>query len=312
MRALVIGARGQDGRILTKKLESQGVEVLGLTTPAPGADEKAILLHSLIRFSPTHIFNLAGFSSVWQSWESPSMAVSRNTLQTANFLEAVREANLGARILIASSSEIFESQEEGVSEMSLEAPTSPYGVSKKAAVDLARAYRTTDGLDIRILHLFNHESPLRGDAFLSQKIATGVANIALGLSDKLSLSNLESQRDWGYAPDFVEAMILVMGLERPDDFVVSTNRLTSVTTLLESAFAAANLVSGLDHVEVSGSDRPLDSKGKKGNHSKLTAATGWNPTKDAQQVIHEMVHYQIAKKTGQTNDEAWLSEVAKR
>lgn len=312
MRALVVGAQGQDGRILRRKLELQGGEVFGVTAPSPGEDEKAKLVGVLNRYSPTHIFNLAGFSSVWQSWASPTRSITSNTLQTANLLEAVRDTELEAKILIASSSEIFDSQTGTVSEMSLEDPTSPYGVSKKAAVDLGRAFRTAQGLDIRILHLFNHESPLRTEAFLSQKIATGVADIALGLEDKLYLSNIDSQRDWGYAPDYVEAMILVMGLDQPDDFVVATDTLTTVTTLLDMAFAAANLGSWQNRVEVAERDRPVDHLGVKGDYSKLRSATGWAPTMDAKQVMMEMVRYQIAKKTGQTNEEKWLSEVSAR
>lgn len=309
MKSLIIGSGGQDGRILERKLRLHGHTTLSLDRPLPRESELGRLKMALAEFQPEIIYNLAGFSSVWRSWSHPTKAVEGNLLQVANLLQAIDESGVSPRVLIASSSELFQSGKEPIVENSPMEATSPYGVSKKAAVELSSLYRDTKGMNVRVLHLFNHESPLRGRDFVTQKIAIGVAKIKLGVDSELALGDISVTRDWGYAPDFAQAMIFAGQHEANDDYVVATGRLTPLENLIKTAFESQGLGEWRDYVTFEASNlRPKEHPGLVGNYSKLNSAFGWEPSKTIEEVIEEMVHHQVRLLRGETSDEEWLEE----
>ena len=310
LRATVIGSAGQDGQILTMRLTQMGWGVGLIDRPSEIQNEKTLLQNHIEDFQPDVIFNLAGFSSVWRSWVEPGEAVLGNVTQFANLFEAHRNAGSKARVITTGSSELFEVAGESVNEDSPYSPTSPYAITKQAGVSLAKAYRQTANFDVRVLHLFNHESPLRPEHFVSQKIATGAARVKLGVSKNLSLGNIDVSRDWGYAPDFVDAMLRVAQLSEPEDFVVATGVLTPLTDLIERAFAAVGIDDWQSHVISEDRNlRPNDHTGAWGDSSKLQTKTGWETTKSALDTIEEMTHHQLLKLQGETTDQDWLERL---
>jgi GDPmannose 4,6-dehydratase len=312
LRAMVIGASGQDGQILTARLKNMGWQTFKLDRPGTGENERALLQAQIETLGPDVIFNLAGFSSVWKSWLLPAATILGNTVQMAHLLEAHRASLSKARIITTNSSEAFDSSISPITEESASASKSPYAIAKLASASLAQIFRDVHGVDVRILHLFNHESPLRPEHFVSQKIAVGVAKIKLGLANELSLGNIEVSRDWGYAPDFVDAMIKVAELPEAEDFVVASGSLHKLTDLIGSAFQAVG-ISDWENFVVSETDnfRPNDHAGAWGDSAKLRKRTGWQPTKSAIETIEEMTHHQFLKLQRKTTDREWLERVTK-
>jgi GDPmannose 4,6-dehydratase len=308
-RALITGITGQDGSYLAELLLDEGYEVHGVVRRASTSNYWRIehlldRLHlipadlldqlSLIRViesvQPEELYNLAAMSFVPASWDQPMLTGEFNSQGVTRVLEAVRQVNPKIRIYQASSSEMFgKVREVPQSEMTPFYPRSPYGVSKVFAHYITVNYRESYDLFAVSGILFNHESPRRGLEFVTRKVTDGVARIKLGLSDTIALGNLEAQRDWGFAGDYVRAMWLMLQQDRADDFVIATGETHSVRDLVEVAFGHA----GLDwqkHVRLDPRFlRPAEVDLLIGDASKARAALGWEPRVDFKALIRMMV-----------------------
>src|SRR5580698_10597471 len=259
--ALITGITGQDGSYLAELLLAKGYRVVGVvrrssTTPYEriahlvdrielvSADllDQHSLVDAMAMCQPDEIYNLAAQSFVQTSWTQPVLTGEFTALGVTRILQAMKSAAPRARFYQASSSEMFGKVVESPQrETTAFYPRSPYGVAKVYGHWITVNYRESYGLHASSGMLFNHESPRRGLEFVTRKITNGVARIANGLDDKLALGNLDSQRDWGFAADYVRAMWLMLQQDKPDDFVVSTGETHEVRELCRLAFAAADL-----------------------------------------------------------------------
>lgn len=265
-KALVTGVTGQDGAYLSKYLLDMGYEVYGMyrRTSTPnfwrldyaGVLNKISLISSdvtdfssvleAIKISkPDEIYHLAAQSFVGASFEAPIATSNITGLSTLNFLEAIRMYDEAIKFYFAGTSELYgetmEHQTKRLDEESPFRPVSPYAVAKLYGYWITRAYRESYDMFAVSGILFNHESPLRGLEFVTRKISNEVARISLGLSKKLKLGNLNSKRDWGYAPEYVEAMRLMLGSSKPKDYVIATGESHSVKEFVEEAFKVVGL-----------------------------------------------------------------------
>jgi GDPmannose 4,6-dehydratase len=306
-RALITGVTGQDGAYLTELLLAKGYEVHGLLRRASlfntdridhlyhdphvaGPDlhlhygdlsDGTVLRRVFEQVQPDEVYNLAAQSHVKVSFEMPEYTADVVAMGTLRLLDVVRDhaAHGGApvRYYQAGSSEMFGASPPPQSERTPFYPRSPYAVSKVAAHWYAVNYRETYGLFVSNGILFNHESPRRGETFVTRKVTRAAARIKEGLQEKLYLGNLDAKRDWGFAGDYVEAMWLMLQQEKPDDYVVATGEMHSVRELVERAFAEV----GLDwqkYVEIDPRYfRPAEVDALKGDASKAHQALGWRP-----------------------------------
>ena len=264
-KALITGIAGQDGSYLTEHLLSLGYEVHGIVRRHSVAENqnhrlvkygtnKKVITHygdlldypSLIRVvstvMPDEIYNLGAMSHVRVSFDMPSFTIQTNALGVLNMLEVYRTICPEAKFYQASSSEMFgDNPENPQNELTRLMPASPYACSKVFAHNLCRNYRESYGIHASSGILFNHESPRRGETFVTRKITIAAAKIKLGLQDKLYLGNLDAKRDWGYAGDYVEAMWLMLQQDSPDDYVIATGETHTVREFLEEVFNHAGL-----------------------------------------------------------------------
>jgi len=318
-RALITGVTGQDGSYLTEFLLAKGYEVHGLMRRAslfntdridhlyhdPHLAGAKLTLHygdltdgtALRRVihtvDPDEVYNLGAQSHVKVSFDIPEYTAEVVAVGTLRLIEALRDHVMHRGRLVryyqAGSSEMFGAAPPPQSEKTPFYPRSPYGVSKAAAHWFAVNYREAYGLFICNGILFNHESPRRGETFVTRKITRAVGRISQGLQDKLYLGNLEAQRDWGYAGDYVEAMWLMLQQERPDDYVVATGEAHSVRNFVQVAFAEA----GLDwqrHVAVDDRYfRPTEVDALLGDARKARRLLGWQPQVTFVELIRMMV-----------------------
>ena len=315
--ALITGVTGQDGAYLAQFLLAKGYRVLGLLRRSASSDvmgerlsRLGVLdqvelidgnltdLSTLIRILQTHqpneIYNLAAQSFVAASWQQPLLTGTVTGLGVVNVLEAMRIASPGARFYQASSSEMYGLiQEPRQNEKTPFYPRSPYAVAKLYGHWMTINYRESFGLHASSGILFNHESPLRGMEFVTRKITDGVARIKLGLTDRLTLGNLDAQRDWGHARDYVRAMWLMLQQEMADDYVVATGRTTSIREFCRIAFNHAGL-NYEDHVATSSKFmRPAEVDVLLGDATKARTVLGWSPDTDLESLIAEMVDADI-------------------
>ncbi len=298
-KALITGITGQDGAYLAKFLLSKGYKVFGtyrrLSTPNfwrlqyLGLFDKVELLpvdlldsfsiiESIKLTKPDEIYNLAAQSFVGASFEQPLASAEITGLGVVKFLEAIRNIAPDVKFYQASTSEMFgDNHFTEQSEDTVFDPSSPYAAAKLYAHSMVNIYRKGYGLFACTGILFNHESSLRGLEFVTRKITNAVAKIQLGLEDSLELGNIESKRDWGYAPEYVEAMWLMLQQETPDDYVIATNETHTIKEFLEVAFESA----GLDWEKYVRIDerfmRPVDVRYLKGNYQKSFDKLGWEP-----------------------------------
>jgi GDPmannose 4,6-dehydratase len=308
-RALITGITGQDGSYLAEWLLERGYEVYGVVrrSSAPNLWRIEHLLErihlrpadlldqfSIVRLiediKPHEFYNLAAMSFVPASWDQPLLTGEYNAQGVTRALEAIRQVDLKIRFYQASSSEMFgKVREVPQSELTPFYPRSPYGVSKVYGHYITVNYRESYGLFACSGILFNHESPRRGLEFVTRKVSDGVARIKLGLATELRMGNLEAQRDWGFAGDYVRAMWLMLQQERPDDYVVASGQTHSVRELVELAF---------DHVGLAWQDyvrddprfrRPAEVDLLIGDPAKAKAALGWTPTVDFAGLVRMMV-----------------------
>ena len=307
--ALITGITGQDGSYLAELLLSEGYRVVGMmrrtSTETVGRIahlmDQIELVHgdlldqlsliSLVQeYQPDEVYNLAAQSFVPTSWQQPVLTGEFTALGVTRMLEAVRLAKPDARFYQASSSEMFgKVQEVPQTETTSFYPRSPYGVSKVYGHWITVNYRESYDLFTSSGILFNHESPRRGIEFVSRKITHGVALIREGLATSLALGNLDAQRDWGFAGDYVRAMWLMLQQDSPSDFVVATGRTHTVRRLCEIAFDAADL-NWEDHVVIDDRFlRPAEVDLLVGNPGKARRELGWEPATSFEQMVADMV-----------------------
>jgi len=308
-RAIITGITGQDGSYLAELLLSKGYEVVGVVRRSSSPNywriqsvldrvqlRPADLLDqlSLIRLvdeeQPDEFYNLAAMSFVPASWDQPMLTGEFNAQGVTRVLEAIRQVNPKIRFYQASSSEMFgKVREVPQTELTPFYPRSPYGVSKAFAHYITVNYRESYDLYAVSGMLFNHESPRRGLEFVTRKVTDAVARIKLGLADTLSLGNLDTRRDWGYAADYVRAMWLMLQQAHADDFVIATGISHSVRELVEVAFGHV----GLDWRKYVGLDpgliRPAEVEHLIGDSTKARGQLGWEPTVDFTGLVTMMV-----------------------
>jgi GDPmannose 4,6-dehydratase len=316
-RALVTGATGQDGTLLCRRLVAEGAQVHGLSLTGersgawtdPDLDEVRLHVADLAdadrvrevvdEVAPDEIFNLAGQTSVAASWADPVGTVRATGLGAVVVFDAalgVQESRgIPVRVLQASSAEIFGSATDTPqTERTAIAPVSPYGVAKALAHHMARSYRSR-GLPVATCILYNHESPLRPEAFVTRKITSAAARIAVHGGEPLRLGNLDATRDWGWAEDYVDAMIRACRHDEADDFVVATGRTHTVAEFVQAAFARAGMDDWERHVEIDPAFvRPVDATVQVGDAAKAARILGWRPTVAFDEVVGRMVEHDLA------------------
>lgn len=315
-KALITGPNGQDGSYLIELLLAKGYEVYGIIrrTSQPLHDNISHLIdkvklipgdmtdggsiHNAIeKVMPDEIYNLAGMSQVRWSYDVPSMTMDVNCLGLLRIIESVRALKLDCKIYQACSSEMFgKVQEVPQKETTPFYPRSPYGVSKAAAYYMARTYREAYGMKIYCGFLFNHESPRRGEEFLSRKVCKALAEIVAGKRDKLILGNLDAKRDWGYAKEYVEWIWNIMQHHTPDDFVIATGETHSVKEWVELAFKHAGIGNWEDYVDYDKSlTRPAEVDLLIGDASKSAKVLGFEPKVKFNELVKIMVDAELQK-----------------
>ena len=335
-KALITGITGQDGSYLAELLLSKGYEVHGMIrrtsiytrqridhlTSDPQIKGKRLFLHygdmtdgsnisrMIENIKPDEIYSLAAQSHVQISFDVPEYSAQVDAIGVIRLLDAVKEICPGCKIYQASSSELFGLvQETPQTEKTPFYPRSPYAVAKLYAYWACRNYREAYNMFVSNGILFNHESPRRSENFVTKKITQAVANISAGRQEKLVLGNLGALRDWGYAPDFVEAMYLILQQDKPDDFVIATGEQHSVEEFCSLAFEHIDMplefrgegeervgydTKGIIRVEVSPEYfRPTEVETLLGDASKAKKIIGWFPKKRFVEIIKEMVEYDL-------------------
>lgn len=348
--AFITGIAGQDGAYLAQFLLSKGYRVHGLVRwdsyadpldglarlDALGLVREGVTLHMgdvidannlnlLIReVCPDEIYNLAGLSQVQVSFTTPGSTLQINAAGTLNILDAVRVNGMESRVRVyqASSSEMFGRASAPQNETTPMEPCSPYGVAKLAAYHLARSYREAYGIYAANGILFNHESPLRGEDFVTRKITKAVAGIAAGGQQVLRLGNLDSVRDWGDARDFVIGMWMILQQDAPGDYVLATGEAHSVREFVEAAFAHIGVQvawqgAGVDEIGVDAGSgrrlveidtalfRPAEVHHLLGDAAKARAELGWAPRVKFAQLVADMVDADCAAAGAQEGGRAW-------
>lgn len=316
-KALIIGITGQDGAYLAKHLLAKGYRVTGSSRDVMASsfnnlnalgirDQVQLISVSINDFrsvfnaiqscDPDEIYNLAGQTSVGLSFEQPVEAIESIAIGTLNILEVIRLLGKSVRFYNAGSSECFgDTGSTPANEDTPFAPRSPYAVAKSTAKWLINSYRESYGLYACTGILFNHESPLRPERFVTQKIVVGASKIKAGLMQKIQLGNLDICRDWGWAPEYVEAMWLMMQQEEPRDFVIATGRMESLTYFVSKAFAYFDL-DWQEHVEINPSFfRPNEIQYSVGNPERAIELLHWSKPTDIDGVIERMCAAQAEK-----------------
>lgn len=315
MRALISGITGQDGSYLAESLLNKGYEVHGIIRRSsnfntqridhlynnPEISGKRFFLHygdltdgvsvtNLVRsLDPAEIYNLGAQSHVMVSFSVPEFTAQVDAIGTIRFLEAIRVSNPEIRFYQASTSELYGSTPPMQNESSPFQPRSPYAAAKLYAYWVTKNYREAYGIHASNGILFNHESPRRGETFVTRKITRAVAKIAKGQASTLELGNLDAIRDWGYAPEYVESMWLMLQKEKPDDYVVATGVGATVREFCEEAFAHVDL-DWRDFVKINPRyERPTEVEALIGDASKARIKLGWEPSTYWKDLVKIMV-----------------------
>lgn len=322
--ALIVGVSGQDGSYLAELLHTRGYEVHGVVRSL--ADPVAVSIRRLLPFAqlvegdlqdlgslikaierirPDEVYNLGALSSVSRSWSQPELTAEITGLGALRLLEAVRLAGLlnTTRFYQASSSEMFgQATTSPQNESTPFAPIHPYAVAKVFAHHTTVNFRKAYGLFAVCGILFNHESPRRGEEFVTRKITRGVARIALGRQDRLVLGNLDVRRDWGYAPEYVEAMWKMLQRPEPDDFVIATGTTHSVRDFLDSSFRRAGISDWEGLVDTDPSlTRPADIGELCGDSSRAREVLDWHPRTEFEELVGIMVDADIEREKAAPN-----------
>lgn len=313
-KALITGVNGMDGSHLADFLLEKGYEVYGMERRSSiknrvntqHLENKIVFVdgdlsdqHSLLRLvkdiHPDEVYNMAAQSFVGQSWQTPEFTSNVTGLGVLRVLEAIREVDQSIKFYQASSSEMFGKMVENPSnENSPFYPRSPYGVSKLYGHWITKNYRESYGIYACSGILFNHESERRGIEFVTRKISDGVARIHLGLSDHITLGNLEAKRDWGYAPDYIEAVWMMLQQSDPDDYVIATGQTRSIREFLTIAFNHVGINNWEPKIK---SDpkfmRPAEVDVLRGDYSKAKNKLGWEPKTTFEDLVKKMVDNDI-------------------
>jgi GDPmannose 4,6-dehydratase len=285
LKAVVTGAAGQDGSYLVELLRERGYDVVGIGRGDVDLLDPDAVRAALRAAAPREVYNLASPSFVPRSWEEPIEVARLGAVGVTVMLEAIRELDPTIRFFHASSAEVFGiPAETPQSEVTPFRPVSPYGVAKAYGSFVTAAYRSKFGLHASSSILFNHESPRRPVDFLPAKVAHGVAAIAAGHERELVLGDLDAQRDWGYAPDYVEAMWLMLQQDKADDYVIATGEVHSVGELVELAFQHAGL-DWREHVRVDETLVRAQDYQLVGDASKARERLDWKPTLTFEQLV---------------------------
>lgn len=319
-KAIISGITGQDGSYLAELLLHKGYQVHGLIRRASttntariehllaneGVYGKEFFLHQsdlsdssnlnrLIRqVQPDELYHLGAQSHVRISFDIPEYTCDVDALGTVRLMEAIRNSDQPIKFYMASSSEMFGATPPPQNEDTKFHPRSPYACSKVFSYYFTKHYREAYGMFNCNGILFNHESPRRGDNFVTRKIALAVAKIKLGLQNKLKLGNLDAKRDWGYAPEYVEAMWLMMQQETPDDYVIATGESHSVREFVEESFQYAGLGDWQEYVEIDKNlFRPTEVDNLIGDSSKAQKKLGWKPKVTFKELVKIMVDAEL-------------------
>ena len=313
-RALITGITGMDGSHLADLLLSKGYEVFGferrtsvknstniehladqITIISGDLSDQNSILRAIKQSDPDEIYNIAAQSFVAESWNTPEMTSNTTGLGVLRMLEAIREYGKKIKFYQASSSEMFGKMgSDPANENTPFYPRSPYGVAKLYGHWITKNYRESYDMFNCSGILFNHESERRGHEFVTRKITDGVAKIHLGITDKLYLGNLDAKRDWGYAPDYVEAMWLMLQQDTPDDYVVATNKVYSVRDFLDLAFAEVGISDWSKYViQDPKLFRPAEVDFLLGDSSKAKKVLNWEPKTDINHMVNVMINNDI-------------------
>ena len=311
MKALICGISGQDGAYLAALLIGKGYEVYGTSRDAEAMsfhnlkrlgilnqvkltsmalNDFRSVLQAITKIRPDEIYNLAGQSSVGLSFEQPVETMESISIGTLNMLEAIRFQGSNIRFYNAGSSECFgDTGQEAANEMTPFRPRSPYAVAKSAAYWQVANYREAYSLYACTGILFNHESPLRGARFVTKKIISTVCRIAAGSNEKLRLGNVHIERDWGWAPEYVEAMWRMLQQSQADDFVIATGETRKLEDFIAAAFSHCRM-DWQRHVEIDSSlFRPTDLAVGKANPGKALKKLGWMAEKRVDDIVALMI-----------------------
>ena len=314
-RALILGVTGQDGQFLANLLLNLNYEVLGASRNLPNwknnplgllrSEHKIVdvanyldLFRLIEAFMPDEIYNLSGESSVARSFLNPTDTASSNVIGVLNLLNVVKELGIQERVRIfqASSSDMFGPSQVQLSENSHLSPKSPYGVSKFLAHKMCRQYREEFTVWVSSGILFNHESELRPEHFVFQKVIRSLVEISQGKREFLELGNLEIYRDWGYAGDYVEAMQKSLQSDNPRDYVIATGRLNSLRNVIEKTCELLGLSGAMEtYVKIDPSlMRPLDIERTWGNPKLAEELLGWKARTTFEELIEKMVRVNLS------------------
>ncbi len=322
-RVLVTGVTGQDGTLLARRLLADGDEVHGLTLSTQGTDEwrgrldglAGVVLHIgdladaarvaevVGEVEPDEIYNLAGQTSVAASWDDPVTTLRSTGVGAVSVFQAAHDlqerAGRAVRVVQASSAEIFGQAEQTpqTEETPLD-PVSPYGAAKALAHQMARIYRGR-GLFVATGILYNHESTLRPPSFVTRKITAAAARIAVAGGEPLALGNLDASRDWGWAPDYVDALVRAARHHTADEFVVATGHTHTVGDFVRIAFQRAGIDDWQRHVEIDPRFvRPVDAAVQVGDARKAERELGWRATTTFEELVGRMVDHDLALARG--------------
>jgi GDPmannose 4,6-dehydratase len=307
--ALITGITGQDGTYLAELLSSKGYRVVGTGLPlAPGeaprrgvelfevdvadADAMARLVAAV---RPVHVYHLAAQSSVGLSFAEPAETFRTNTLGTLNVLEAARKLDPMPRVLVAASGEVFgDIGNAPANERTPLKPSNPYSASKAASIHAALGYRASFGLPVSIAYFYNHESPRRGANFVTKKIARAACRIARGLEQRLELGNTAVVRDWGWAPEYMDAALRILELDAPDDFVIASGTSISLDEFVDVAFARVGLRAKEHVVHDPSLMRAADIPAMRADASNAAERLGWRASIFGTAVAERLVDHERA------------------
>lgn len=321
-KALITGVTGQDGSYLTELLLSKGYEVHGIIRRTSSFHTDRIdhlyqdshlngvrlFLHYgdltdtgnierlVNQIKPDEIYHLGAMSHVRISFDMPEYTANADALGTLRVLEAIKNSGLPIKFYMAASSEMFGASPPPQNENTLFHPRSPYAVSKVFAYHITRFYREAYNIFACNGILFNHESSRRGETFVTRKITRGIARIKAGLDKKIYLGNLDAKRDWGYSPEYVEAMYSMLQQEKPDDYVIASGETRSVKEFLEEAFRYAGLEDWKNYVEIDPRYlRPAEVEVLVGDTKKAKEKLGWQPKIKFKELVKIMVDADLRK-----------------
>lgn len=316
-RALIVGVSGQDGAYLSRLLVDKGYDVFGTSRDIQNASFHGLkflgvdsqvnqvemdpcdfesVYRIISSIQPHEVYNLAAQSSVGLSFEQPAETTRSITIATLNILETIRLLQKGTKFYNAGSGEVFgDTMGRPADETTKFNPVSPYGVAKAAATHQVAMYRNIYGLHACTGLLFNHESTLRPETYVTRKIISAACRIDAGSGEKLELGNINISRDWGYAPEYVDAMWKMLQIEKPQDFIIATGKSESLKYFVEQAFLYFDL-NWEDHVVVA-SDlmRAAEIEVGSANPKKAEKIFGWRAKSNLSDIVKKLIRYELAK-----------------